>query len=211
MPTVFQMRSQSAPWLTFSRKKPRYVSDMYQAQVNLGALDSRNTPGATSPYVTIALIRLFLADDIMQSTYDAVVRATQGTSQDEIKFAQCISDALRECCHVFKPMELVNSYVQGLHEATREMNQEQVRRLPLKECADLVTVRQFAATEGRAQRALLRSKSIRPRAVRSARAVRIPTFFLEPNLESMPFPYPSPLQIQRLQHRSRTWAPPHMN
>ena len=84
------------------------------------------------------------------------MRATQEASEDEIKFAQRITDAARECCHVFQPMELVNSYVRGLHEATRERIQEQVRRLPLKERADLVTVRQIAAAEGRAQRALLR-------------------------------------------------------
>ena len=68
--------------------------------------------------MTNALIRRFLADDILQSTYDAVVRATQGASEEEIRFAQRITDAAREFCHVFQPMELVNSYVRGLHETT---------------------------------------------------------------------------------------------
>ena len=115
--------------------------------------------------------------------YDAVVRATQGTTEDEIKYAQRIRDAARECCHVFQPMELVSSYVRGLHEVTRERIQEQVRRLPLKERSDLVTVRQIAAAEGRAQRALRPPRSIRPGAVRSASArssTRAPTFFVEP-------------------------------
>ena len=92
-------------------------------------------------------------------------------------------------------MQLVNSYVQGLHEATRERTQEQVRRLPLKERADLVTVRQTAAAEARAQRALLRPKSIRPGGVRSAGArqsTRTPTFFIEPNVDSMPVPCLTP-------------------
>ena len=87
------------------------AKNMYQAQVNPGALDSRNALEVTWPYVTNALIRRFLADDVLQSAYDAVVRATQGASEDEIKFAQRITDAARECCYVFQPMELVNSYV----------------------------------------------------------------------------------------------------
>ena len=91
---------------------------MYQAQVNPGVLDSRNALEATWPYVTNALTRWFLAEDILQSAYDAVVRATRGASEDEIKFAQRITNAARECCHVFQPMELVNIYVRGLHEAT---------------------------------------------------------------------------------------------
>ena len=87
------------------------AKDVYQAQVNPGALDSPNALEATWPYVTNALIRRFLADDIPQSAYDAVVCATQGASEDEIKFAQRITDAARECSHVFQPMELVNSFV----------------------------------------------------------------------------------------------------
>ena len=94
------------------------AKDVYQAQVNPGALD--NALEASWPYVTNAFIRRFLADDILQSAYDAVVRDTQGTSEDEIKFAQRITDAARKCCHVFQPIELVNSYVRGLHEATRK-------------------------------------------------------------------------------------------
>ena len=92
-------------------------------------------------------------------------------------------------------MELVNSYVRGLLEATRERIKEQVRWLPFKERADLVNVRQIAAAEGRAQRALLGPKSIRPGGVRSAsarQAARTPTFFMEPHVNSMPVPYPSP-------------------
>ena len=83
----------------------------------------------------------------------------------------------------------------GLHEATRERIREQVRRLPLKERADLITVRQIAAAEGRAQRALLRPKAIRPEGVRSAsarQAARTPTFFIKTHVDSMPVPYPSP-------------------
>ena len=145
--------------------------------------------------MTNALIRRFLADDILQSAYDAVMRATQGASEDEIKFAQRITDAAQECCHLFQPMKLVNSYVRGLHEATRERTQEQVQRLPLKERADFMTVRQIPAAERRAQRALLRAKAIRPGGVRSASErlpARTPTFFMEPNVYPMPFPYPSP-------------------
>ena len=96
---------------------------------------------------------------------------------------------------MFQPMELVNSYVRGLHEATRERIQEQVRRLPLKERADLVTFHQIAAGEGRAQRALLHPKAIRPGGVRSAGArqtARTPTFFMEPNVDSMLVPYLTP-------------------
>ena len=96
---------------------------------------------------------------------------------------------------MFQPMELVNSYVRGLHEATRERIQEQVQRLPLKERADLVTVRQIAAAEGRAQRALLSPQAIRPEGVRSAntrQTARTPTFFMEPNVDSMPVPYLTP-------------------
>ena len=68
--------------------------------------------------MTNALVRCFLPDDILQTANDAVVRATQGAMEDEIKYAQRITDAARECCHVFQPMKLVNSYVRGLHEAT---------------------------------------------------------------------------------------------
>ena len=171
------------------------AKDVYQAQVDPGALDSRNALEATWQYVTNALIRRFLADDVLQSAYDAVVRATQGASEDEIKLAQRITDAARECCHVFQPMELVNRYVGGLHEATQERIPEQVRGLPLKERADLVTVRQIAAAEGRAQRGLLRPKAIRPGGIRSAGArqtARTRTFFMELNVDSMPVPYLTP-------------------
>ena len=105
------------------------AKDVYQAE-DPGALDSRNALEATWPYATNALIRRFLADDILQSAYDAVLRATQGASEDEIKFAQRITDAARECCHVLQSMELVNIYVRGLQQATLERIQEQVRRLP---------------------------------------------------------------------------------
>ena len=187
--------SESVAVRAFTYFLAKDAKDVYQAQVNFGALDSRNAREATWPCVTNALIRPFLEDDNMQSAYDAVVRATQGASEDEVKFAQRIIDAARECCHVFQPMELVNSYVRGLHEATRERIQEQVRRLPPKERADLVTVRQVAAAEGRAQRPLLPPKSIRPGGVRAASArqtTRTPTFFMEPNVDSMPVPYLTP-------------------
>ena len=115
-------------------------------------------------------------------------------SEDEVKFAQRINDAARECCHVFQPMELVNSYVRGLHEATLKRIQEQLKCLPLKERADFLTVRQIAAAEGRAQRAFLRPTSIRPGGVLSASArqvARTPTFFMDPHVDSIPVPYPS--------------------
>ena len=43
------------------------AKDLYQAQVSLGALDSRNALEATWPYLTNALIGRFFADDILQS------------------------------------------------------------------------------------------------------------------------------------------------
>ena len=91
---------------------------MYQAQVSPGSLDSRNAVEETWPYVTNGLIRRFLPDDILQSAYDVVVRATQGATKDEIKYAQRITNAARECCHVFQPMELV-SRVQSTHVTVR--------------------------------------------------------------------------------------------
>ena len=69
-----------------------------------------------------------------------------------------------------------------------------MRRFPVKERADLVTVRQIAAAEGRAQRALLRTRSIRPGTVRSTSArpsTRTPTSFMEPQGASAPTQYPS--------------------
>ena len=121
-----------------------------------------------------------------------LVEENQGVAAE---LAQRITDAARKCCHVFQPMELVNIYVRGLHEATRERIQEQVRRLPLKKRADLATVRQIAAAEGRAQRALLRPRSVRPGAVRASGVrplTRAPTFFMEPQVDSAPAQYPSP-------------------
>ena len=97
------------------------------------------------------------------------------------------------CASDVTPIELVNSYVSGLHEATRERIQEQVKRLPLKERADLFTVLHIAAAEGRAQRALLRPKSIRSGGVCSAiarQAARTTTFFTERHVKSMPVRYP---------------------
>ena len=80
------------------------AKDLYQAQVNPVALDNHNALETIWPYVTNALIRRFLAADILQSVYDAIVRATQGLSEDEVNSAQRITDAARECCHVFQPM-----------------------------------------------------------------------------------------------------------
>lgn len=143
------------------------AKDVYQAQLNPGALTGHEALEATWPYVIHALIRRFLSGDVLQRAYDAVVRAVQGSNEDEIKFAQRISDAARECSHVFQPMELVNSYVRGLHEATRERVQEQVRRLPQKEPTSLVSVRQLASAEGRAQRASLRPRNTQAKLMRS--------------------------------------------
>ena len=84
------------------------AKDVYQAEVNRSALDSRNALEATWPCVKNALIRRFLAD-ILQSVNDAVVHATREVSEDEVTFAQRITDAAREFCQVFQPMELVNN------------------------------------------------------------------------------------------------------
>ena len=128
--------------------------------------------------------------------HDAVVSATQEVSEDEVKFAQRITDAEHECCHVLQPTELLNCCVRGLLETTRERIQEQVRRLPFKERADLVIVRKIATAEGRAQCALLRRKSS-PATVARAASVRQaagnPKFFIELNVDSMPVLYPSSL------------------
>ena len=174
----------------------KQAKDVYQAQVKPGTLDSSNALEETWPYLNNALIRRFLADDdILQSAYDSVVRATQDASEDEIKYSQRVKDAARECCHVLQPIRLLNSYMRVLHEATRERIQEQVRRLPLRERAYLVTVRQMVAAKGRAQGTLLRPHSSRSAAVRTSGArpsTRTPAFFTEPQVDLAPVQYPSP-------------------
>lgn len=64
-------------------------------------------------------------------------------------------DSSRVCRHVFLSAELLNSYVRGIQEATREKIEEQVRRLPQNERASMVSVSKLATSKGRSHRALL--------------------------------------------------------
>ena len=75
------------------RKKPRiYIRRRLNPAPSTAPMHS----SAHWTYVTNALIHLFLADEILQNAYDAVVRATQRVSEDEVKFEQRITDAARE-------------------------------------------------------------------------------------------------------------------
>lgn len=129
------------------------AKDTYQQQTSPGT----NIPGreleASWPFVINALLRRFLSDDVLQEAYDGVSRAVQREKEDETAFATRVMDASRVCRHVFTPSELVNAYVRGLHEATRERIYEQVRHLPAKDRTNIVVIRQMASAEGRAQRA----------------------------------------------------------
>lgn len=135
------------------------AKDAYQSQMSPGALDQGTAFSMSWPYVVHMLIKRFLTDDVLQESYDGVTRAVQREGEDEINFAQRIMDAARLCRHVFSPAELVNHYVRGLTEATRERVQEQVRRMSFADRSKLVTVCQLAAAKGRAQRAEERARA----------------------------------------------------
>ncbi len=135
------------------------AKDAYMAQMAPGTR-SRGTPlSMTWPYVINMLLERFLSDDVLEEAHDEVTRAVQRDREDEMDFAQRILDASRVCRHVFTPTQLVNNFVRGLKEATRERVKAHVARMSASDRSSLSIVSKFAASEGRAQRAEARPMS----------------------------------------------------
>lgn len=64
---------------------------------------------------------------------EEVTTARMSPVEDERHFASHVFDASRICRHVFRPVNLINEYVQRLQTSTRARVQQQVRNLPLHE------------------------------------------------------------------------------
>lgn len=63
---------------------------------------------------------MVLTYDVLQVTHDAVRCAEEGAMEEEMTFAQLMSDAARVFWTVFKPTERVNAFMNELLETTRD-------------------------------------------------------------------------------------------
>lgn len=138
------------------------AKDTYSEQASPGTT-ARDAPlRASWPFVVHALLARFLSDDVLQDAHERVTLARQDEGEDEIVFAERISRASRDCCHVFSRHELVNFFVRGLRTEIRDDVQDRVRHLPVAQRGDLSVVRQTAAAVGRSLRHLAGVKQASP-------------------------------------------------
>lgn len=111
----------------------------------------------TWPHVVHALLQRFITDEVLQTAYDALTRATQETNEDEVSFAQCSQEVARVCRHVFTPVEMVNCYIRGLHKLVRECVREEISNLPMNARVNSTLFREHSKAIGNSKRSLVRS------------------------------------------------------
>lgn len=70
-----------------------------------------NSLAPSWPHVVHLLLQRFLTDDVLQTSYDAVTRATKETNEYELAFAQRIQGSERVCRNVSSPVKVVNCYI----------------------------------------------------------------------------------------------------
>lgn len=59
----------------------------------------------TGPAVINAPIERFLIENMLQEAYDLVTRASQWPDEGKLEIETRLSNATRQCCHIFKAME----------------------------------------------------------------------------------------------------------
>lgn len=93
-----------------------------------------------------------------------MVRAVQKDEEDEEVFEECVRKAARLCRHVFKKIEVVNRYIQGIKPSVREYIGEYVRLMMEAEKRSLAVVRQAAVSQGKVKRLMLEEvQAVKPK------------------------------------------------
>ena len=129
------------------------AKSFYDSVTMSGTRSRTVTQTYTWPYVVHSLIDRYLTDTELQNSYDRVTLIAQRTNEDENEYADRIAEAALDCANVFEELALVNYYVRGLLETTRERVTEDLRRLPEKERHDLTAVRRLGMAQGNKYRA----------------------------------------------------------
>ena len=141
------------------------------------------------PVLVHQLLRRYCTDKVLGDAYDRVTRMTQDKGEDELRFADRIEDAALDCPGVFTEPALVNYFIRGLPDTTREAVSAQAARLPLENRQDFFVIRQVAHAEGSTYRARLRE--LKPHAAPRPKATSKPTLLLGEG-PADPIEYPSP-------------------
>lgn len=87
-------------------------------------------------------MRTFLTNDVLQTAYEVVTRATEDSNEDELSIFQRIQKTARVCRHVFTPVEMGYCHNRGLHESVRECVRKEISHLYMYTPADIILVRE---------------------------------------------------------------------
>ena len=101
----------------------------------------------------------FLTDDVLHEAIDAVTTITQKNNEEEIEFADRLSDLVRDCADVFTDREVVQYYATGLSPLILERVLYGLRNMADADRSDLTAVRRLATTEENSVRSLRLSTS----------------------------------------------------
>ena len=121
---------------------------LYASQRSSGVRFEADALRGTGHFLIHELIKRYLTDDV-----EHVTDARQKPDEDEITFADRIAKAARDCCTVFRDLELVNCFIRGLLLAARDAVTERFRTLNPTERGDLTVARRIATAEGNTYRA----------------------------------------------------------
>ena len=125
----------------------------YTVLTTPGVRTTTSILGGTWQALVDSFIKRYLTDDILQAAYDKITDAKQKQDEYENAFADRLTSATRESCHVYEDRELVNYYIRGLLPSTRDAVTERVRQLPTQEQGDITAARRVAHAEGNTYRA----------------------------------------------------------
>ena len=134
------------------------------------------------------LIKRYLNDDVLQSAFEQVTDTRQKANEDENTFTDHIAKAARDCCNVFRDRELVNYFIRGLLQATRDAVTERVLTLTPTERGDLTVARRIATAEGNTYRARVMAST--PATPSKNRPCASTLFTGDPEASPNPGPFP---------------------
>lgn len=104
--------------------------------------------------VADALMRRLITNGFLQKAYKAVTRDSQKEGKNEARFALRLRTSLRLCRHVFRKLDVVNSYIFRFKKSVREIVEYHVRMMKMAERINLEAIRQAAVAIEKSQRAL---------------------------------------------------------
>ena len=113
----------------------------YESFAARGTLSATRSREFTWTHVVHALLDRYLTDSELQKAHDRVKLISQRPAEDENTYADRIITAPNDCSNVFEDHTLVNYYVRGLLETSREKAIEDMRTLAENEQRDLKSIR----------------------------------------------------------------------